>query len=90
MLLDEYKSIGDKHYLGDGYYFYHDLSQAKVWDLLKVTRTEKYYGQSIGVLKCVVEVDDDCVMDLDNRDEQDYFFAEMKRLKKSWIENPWR
>lgn len=80
-LLDKYKSIGDKHYLGDGYYFYHDLSQAKVWAHLKVTRNENYRGQQYAVLKCEVEVDDDYVMDLDNRDEQDYFFAEMKRLK---------
>lgn len=44
-LLPIYKSTGPKHYLGDGYYFYDDSLQAKVWALMKVTRNEKYKDQ---------------------------------------------
>lgn len=86
-LLDQYKSIGDKHYLGDGHYFYHDNVQAEVWAKMKVTRNKKYLGDRPAVLQCVVEIDDDLVMDLDNREEQEYFFTEMKRLKHELDKN---
>lgn len=81
-LLPIYKSTGPKHYLGDGYYFYDDPVQAKVWAIMKVTRNEKYKGKPWAVLKCEVEVDDDKIFDLDNRVQQDFFFEEMFQLQQ--------
>lgn len=85
-LLPIYKSTGPDHYLGDGYYFYDDPIQAKVWAIMKVTRNEKYKGQPWAVLQCTVEVDDEKVFDLDNREQQDFFFEEMFHMQKQ-IEN---
>lgn len=85
-LLPIYKSSGPDHYLGDGYYFYDDPVQAKVWAIMKVTRNEKYRGQPWAVLQCTVEVDDENVFDLDHREQQDFFFEEMYQMKKL-IEN---
>ena len=50
VLLSEYKSTGPNHYLGDGYYFYDEALQAKVWAIMKVTRNEKYKGHPWAVL----------------------------------------
>lgn len=82
MLLDKYKSSGDKHYLGDGFYFYNDLKQAEHWAKMKVTRHEKFLGQNWAVLECLVTYDEYHFLDLDMREQQDFFFREMKRLDK--------
>jgi hypothetical protein len=79
-LLDKYKSIGDKHYLGDGFYFYEDVVQASVWAKMKVKR--KYKGTRWAILECKIEVEEDEFLDLDKRDEQDFFFLEMKRANE--------
>lgn len=78
--LTKYKSTGPNHYLGDGFYFYDDPLQAKIWAIMKVTRNPKYYREPWAVLKCTVEVDDERIMDLDKREEQDFFFEEMLKL----------
>ncbi|CAM3425007.1 hypothetical protein PALU110988_21910 [Paenibacillus lupini] len=80
-LLPAYKSSGDKHYLGDGYYFYHDEEQAKTWAMMKVTRNEKYKHENWAVLKCKIRVNEENYMDLDLRENQNFFFEEMHRLK---------
>ena len=82
MLLDKFKSYGDKHYLGDGFYFYNDLKQAEHWAKMKVTRSKKYFGQNWAVLKSSVTYDEEYFLDLDFREQQDFFFNEMKRLDK--------
>lgn len=79
-MMEKFRSTGDSHYLGDGYYFYHDLVQAEVWAKMKVSRNTKYFGEDWAVLKCVVDLDEDQLLDLDNRDEQDFFFSEMVKL----------
>ncbi|MUG71335.1 hypothetical protein [Paenibacillus validus] len=79
-LLPHLKSTGDEHYLGDGYYFYHDDTQAKVWSIMKVTRNEKYREENWAVLKCTVRINEDHYMDLDLREHQDFFFQQMLRL----------
>ena len=53
---------------------------------MKVTRNERYKGQPWAVLQCTVEVDDEKVFDLDNREQQDFFFEEMFHMQKQ-IEN---
>jgi hypothetical protein len=78
--LSQYKSTGPKHYLGDGYYFYDDPEQARIWALMKVTRNPIYLGQPWAVLKCEVEVEDGKIFDLDKRKEQDFFFEEMLKI----------
>lgn len=77
---DKFKSTGDAHYLGDGFYFYHDPIQAEVWAKMKVSRNPKYLGKDWAVLKCCVAVEEDEFLDLDNREEQNFFFSEMIRL----------
>jgi hypothetical protein len=79
-MMEKFRSMGDSHYLGDGYYFYHDPIQAEVWAKMKVSRNPKYSGEDWAVLKCGVELDEDQFLDLDNRDEQDFFFSEMIKL----------
>ncbi|WP_139305779.1 hypothetical protein [Paenibacillus sp. GP183] len=79
-MMEKFRSTGDSHYLGDGYYFYHDLVQAEVWAKMKVSRNPKYSGEDWAVLKCVVDLDEDQLLDLDNRDEQDFFFSEIIKL----------
>ncbi|MDC3418744.1 hypothetical protein [Aquibacillus salsiterrae] len=81
-LLEKYKSSGDKHYLGDGFYFYNDLKQAEHWAKMKVTRNQKYKGQKWAVLECIVEYEEENCLDLDQREEQEFFFYEMRRLDK--------
>jgi hypothetical protein len=78
--LPKFKSLGDKHYLGDGFYFYHDEDQAEVWAQMKVTRNLKYSGNNWAVLKCEIAINDDTFMDLDQRADQDFFFKEMFKL----------
>lgn len=78
--LSNYKSTGPQHYLGDGYYFYDDPAQAKIWAIMKVTRNSKHLGQPWAVLKCEIEIDDDKIFDLDKREEQDFFFEEMLKM----------
>lgn len=78
--LEKFRSTGDSHFLGDGFYFYHDPVQAEVWARMKVNRNPKYLGEDWAVMKCTVSVDEDNFLDLDNREEQDFFFSEMVRL----------
>lgn len=77
-LLDKYRSEGDSHYLGNGFYFYDDPVQAMVWAKMKVKN--RYKDQRWAVLECVINVEEEGILDLDKRDEQDFFFSEMKRL----------
>ncbi|HEU4965661.1 MAG TPA: hypothetical protein VFV52_17770 [Bacilli bacterium] len=86
-LLGKYESKGDKHYLGDGFYFYEDFFQALVWVKMKVTRNMKYLGQPWGVMKCEIEFDENSFADLDEREEQNFFFAEMVRLRREIASN---
>lgn len=79
-LLEKFRSTGDSHYLGDGFYFYHDPIQAEVWAKMKVNRKPKYQGEDWAVMKCDIKVEEDLLLDLDNREEQDFFFSEMLRL----------
>ncbi|MFF2482385.1 hypothetical protein [Paenibacillus sp. NPDC058071] len=67
--------------MGDGYYFYHDEVQARVWANMKVTRNENYKNENWAVLKCIVYLNEENYMDLDLRENQDFFFQEMHRLK---------
>ncbi|MCD9020242.1 hypothetical protein [Cohnella silvisoli] len=79
-LLEKFRSTGDSHYLGDGFYFYNDPIQAEVWAKMKVNRNPKYFGENWAVMKCDIKVEEDRFLDLDNREEQDFFFSEMIRL----------
>jgi|GEM_PF-3262502 len=75
-------STGDGHYLGDGYYFYQDIEQAKIWSIMKVTRKEKYRNDAWAVLRSTVRFAEGKYMDLDSREHQDFFFKEMMRLRE--------
>ena len=65
-------STGDSHWLGDGVYFFikgksmHPENQAEQWAILeawdKKTRANKY--DSFGVLKAVISVEEDNLLDL--------------------------
>lgn len=79
--LEKFRSIGERHYLGDGFYFYNDPVQAEVWAKMKVNRHTKYLGQNWAVLKCFIQVKEEQYFDLDNREEQEFFFLEMARLQ---------
>ena len=79
-LLEQFRSRGDAHYLGDGFYFYHDPIQAEVWAKMKTNRNPKYQGENWAVMKCEIKVEEDLLLDLDNREEQDFFFSEMIKL----------
>jgi hypothetical protein len=80
--LSKFKSVGDKHYLGDGFYFYDDIEQAQVWAIMKVTRNQKYLGYNWSVLQCEVQMEEEQIFDLDKREEQDFFFEGMLRLQQ--------
>jgi len=43
---EKFRSTGERHYLGDGFYFYNDPIQAEVWAKMKVNRHTKYIGQN--------------------------------------------
>mgnify|MGYP001486714024 CR=1 FL=1 len=77
---EKFKSTGDTHYLGDGFYFYRDPVQAEVWARMKVNRNTTYKGEDWAVLKCRVSIEEEQFLDLDNREEQNFFFSEMIRL----------
>jgi len=78
---EKFKSIGERHYLGDGFYFYNDPVQAEVWAKMKVNRHTTYLGQNWAVLKCSIQVKEEQYFELDNREEQEFFFLEMARLQ---------
>ncbi|TKC16740.1 hypothetical protein [Robertmurraya kyonggiensis] len=77
---EKFISKGDTYFLGDGFYFYNDSIQAKVWAKMKVSRNTKYIGQNWAVLKCEMFYNEELFLDLDKREEQNFFFDEMVRL----------
>jgi hypothetical protein len=83
ILRSEFVSIErPDHWLGQGIYFYEDLSLAKWWAEKKFKRV---YSQA-AVVQVEILVDDSNLLNLDSKDGMDKFFREIKKiLHKSTI-----
>jgi hypothetical protein len=80
--VEEFRSKGERHLLGDGSYFYHDPDQARVWATMKSRRHKRHNDTYWAVLECSVYIENDYFIDLDLRNEQDTFFDFMKDVNR--------
>ncbi len=87
------KSIGDKHWLGDGAYFYEKVTFAYKWiqDMFKYRQYRKHTGfddliDKYIILFCNIEVDNNRIFNLDDNIDHkcifEYFGSKLEESKK--------